>query len=80
MSSSDEIDEHRSPPPLLPVKKPTIDNENNDQSDKDETDHEGRFLELTVYELSSSTTSSSSLSIIDTPPIHLSDSKSKSIT
>ncbi len=69
MSSSDEADEHL---PLPSAKKPTpittMDNENNDQSDEDKTDHEGRFLELTVYDLSSSTTSSSSSSIIGTPP------------
>jgi len=53
-------------------KKPTpittIDNENNDQSDKDDSDHEGRFLELTVYDLASTSTSSSSPSIIETSP------------
>ncbi|CAF4390782.1 unnamed protein product, partial [Rotaria magnacalcarata] len=38
------------------------------RSDEYDTDHEGRFLELTVYDLSSTTTSSSSLSIVGTPP------------
>jgi hypothetical protein len=81
MSSSDDNIEQP------PAKKPAlVENKNDDQSnDDDDADHEGRFLELTVYDLSSSTTSSSSSSsIIDTPPtlslndIQLSDSKSKS--
>lgn len=83
MSSSDETDKHLSPPP---AKKPTpVTTMNNEQSDEDETDHEGRFLELTVHELSTSTSSSSSLSITGTPPshtlnnIHISETKSKSI-
>jgi len=85
MSSSDEADEHLLPSTKKPSPITTMDNENDDKSDKDETDHEGRFLELTVYDLSSSTTSSSSPSIIDIPPtlllnnVHLSDSKSKYI-
>lgn len=82
MSSSDETEEN--PPP--PAKKPTpaTASDNDDQSDEDDANHEGRFLELTVHELSS-TTSSSSLSILGTPPailpttIPLSDSKSNSI-
>ena len=70
MSSSDDIEE-----PSPPKKPATMDNE----SDEDDSNPEGRFLELTVYDLSSSTTSSSSLSIISTPPtVHLSDSKRKS--
>jgi hypothetical protein len=72
MSSSDEIEEYTPPP----AKKPTLltttaDNENGDQSDEDDADHEGRFLELTVHDLSLSTTSSSSLSIISTSPTRL---------
>jgi len=85
MSSSDDADEHLSSPPPPAKKSSPIITMDNEQSDEDETDHEGRFLELTVYDLSSSTTSSSSLSIIGTPPtlpptnVHLSDSKSKFI-
>ena len=84
MSSSDDSIEQP------PSKKPTIIENNNDhQSNNDDDDdhsdtsHEGRFLELTVHELSSSTASSSSVSLINTPPalplndVPLSDSKSK---
>ncbi|CAF5137096.1 unnamed protein product, partial [Rotaria sp. Silwood1] len=87
MSSSDEAEQHPSPPPPPPsVKKTTpitiVENKNVSQSDEDDTDHEGRFLELTVYDLSSSITSSSSSSMIITSPTcpsndgHLSDSQS----
>ncbi|UJR38114.1 hypothetical protein I4U23_030794 [Adineta vaga] len=72
MSSSDDTNEHS--PPKIKKTTPisTVDNVNNNQSDEDDNDdidanHEGRFLELTVYELSSSVASSSSLSITDTP-------------
>lgn len=85
MSSSDDNDKSLSPPP---AKKPTpittMEQEPNEQSDDhNDTDHEGRFLELTVHELSTSTTSSSSLSVINSPTslplndIHLSETKSK---
>lgn len=63
MSSSDETEENRPPPPM---KKPTP----STTSDEDDFDHQGRFLELTVHELSSNT-SSSSLSIHGTPPTNL---------
>ncbi|CAF2491453.1 unnamed protein product [Rotaria sp. Silwood2] len=84
MSSSDEADEHPPPPPseTKPTPITTEENKDDNQSDEDDTDHEGRFLELTVYDLSLSTTSSSSLSIIVTSPTHpsndehLSDSQS----
>lgn len=62
MSSSDETEENRPPP----MKKPTP----STTSDEDDFDHQGRFLELTVHELSSNT-SSSSLSIHGTPPTNL---------
>ncbi|CAF4492788.1 unnamed protein product [Rotaria sp. Silwood1] len=85
MSSSDEAEQHPSPPPPPSVKKSTpitiVENKNVSQSDEDDTDHEGRFLELTVYDLSSSITSSSSSSMIITSPTcpsndgHLSDSQ-----
>ncbi|CAF1221933.1 unnamed protein product [Rotaria sordida] len=82
MSSSDEADEH--PPPSIKKSTPitTVENKNDNQSDVDDRDHEGHFLELTVYSLSLSTTSSSSSSIIVTLPTrtrndgHLSDSQS----
>ncbi|CAF1250924.1 unnamed protein product [Rotaria sordida] len=47
MTSYDEADEH----PPLPIKKPTsittVENKNDNQLDANDTDHEGRFLELT---------------------------------
>ncbi len=79
MSSSDETDEQLPPPAKKPTPTKTFDNDNDDQSDED---HEGRFLELTVYDLSSTQSSSpSSSSVIGTPPaLPLNDLKSKSDT
>ena len=86
MSSSDEADEPIATPPTTqkPTFIPTADppEEEEDNDDDDDANHEGRFLELTVYELSSSTASSHSASISGTPPTrpadgHQSDSKSK---
>ncbi|CAF3338366.1 unnamed protein product [Rotaria socialis] len=76
MSSSDENDDNPLPPPSSVKKQCPIaildnDDDDNNRSDEYDTDHEGRFLELTVYDLSSTTTSSSSLSIVDTPPTNL---------
>ena len=59
MSSSDDAEENLPPPTKKPTPMTT--------SDEDDSDHQGRFLELTVHELSSNT-SSSSLSIHGTPP------------
>ena len=83
MSSSDESEEH----PLLSEEKiisMTASNNNQyNESDKNDTDYKGRFLELTVYDLSSSTTSTSSLSITNMPTplvensVHPDDSQSK---
>ena len=85
MSSSDETEDNYPPPAKKPTPPSTFDDDNGSETDEDEINHEGRFLELTVHELSSTTTSSSSISIPGTPPIllpqniPLSDSKSKSI-
>jgi hypothetical protein len=66
MSSSDEEVNHR-PAAIVRTKTPTLFNaDNDDPSDDSHSDHEGRFLELTVHELSSSTSSSHSLSTIGT--------------
>lgn len=67
MSSSDETEENRPPPMKKAASSAT--------SEDDDADHQGRFLELTVHELSSNT-SSSSLSIHGTPP-PISDSPKK---
>ncbi|CAF1058508.1 unnamed protein product [Adineta ricciae] len=80
MSSSDETNDHSPPKIKKTIAISTADNlVNTSQSNEDEehddeetnADHEGRFLELTVYELSSSPASSSSLSISNTPPTRL---------
>ena len=84
MSSSDEADEPIVTPPTTqkPALASTADQSEEDDDDEEDANHEGRFLELTVYELSSSTASSHSASISGTPPMrpadgHQNDSKSE---
>lgn len=79
MSSSDESDEPSRPPastrlistkqysPIITVDDDNDSNDNKSSDDDIDSDHEGRFLELTVHDLSSTPTSSSSLSLITTP-------------
>lgn len=73
MSSSDEM-EQEPRPALVP---PAQNSPSNTTTDDDDAEHEGRFLELTVYNLSSSTSSSRSVSTIDTPPKLTTDAKGK---